>query len=1148
MNWTENQRLAIDKGVCDTLVSAAAGSGKTATLTERVISSICREEDPRDISRLLIVTFTNKAADELKAKIRKKLREKALEKPSDPHIRRQLLCVSGAKISTIHSFYGRLVRDNLKILGLPSGLRTADEGEISLLSRNIMDDTIESFYSGPVGDGLDLEDADGFFEALSGIKTDEKLADVLLGLYSEISSYPEHVDYPLKAAELYGRAARDFSDSVYMEKMRKKCAEAEYFIHAYEDIEGRFEFDEVFLAKYAPATEARIAFLKRLLALSKTGKYEEIRAFISQYRSLPKLLPVRGEADFKEPTKACNDELNAFIKSLSELFAFDGDDVASIMEQNEYNCKCIHRVLKRFYNSLRDEKLRLGIAGFDDLERYAYNLLCLENGDPTPLALTYGEEFDEIYIDEYQDTNLLQDRMFAALSKNNRFMVGDVKQSIYSFRGAVPEIFSEYRQRFAKGEGECIYLSNNFRCSKEVVDFTNLVFSRLLPASGGVDYEKADELVFTKPCPVSLPPAPVRLITVGEDEDGRIPVFEALCREINGYLDTALTDTGKKVGYGDITVLCRKKEDCRAVERALSYYSVPVYNAAHQSFFDSPEVLLAVAVLSCVDNPMRDVHLAAAMKSPIFGFSLSELANIRKRDEKMPLYVAVCAASDEGDEKCREFIERLNYLRYRAKSTETDKFIRFLYRETKIESLIYHPEDGEGERDRAANLRLLYDIARDFESGSFKGLSGFISYLNDMIYRNTRIDAAHGDDASLGKVTVQTIHNSKGLEYPVCILFGAETQFSRKHTQAPLACHRELGVAASTLNPVTGAVRKGPAHRIIMSEMNRAITREEIRLLYVALTRARDHLCIIGVDKACKQSRDCTSYSVYKDMSHLALIKSALSDVTHPSFVREHITSVTAKKREQSPFVYAEGDVLEALKERVFFEYPYKTAVDMPRKISVSRLFPGVLDPEDRAIPSLSEETPVIREPSFMSDCAFESKDRGIATHLFMQFCDLSKSRLAPRDEANRLFHEGFIREDDVPLMYFDEIEGFFKSDIYGSMLDTMEKGRLFCREYRFNVSLPALEFTLDPETARALEGEKLLVQGVVDCFFENEDGTLTVLDYKTDRIRKSGIEDFRKRHMLQISYYKAALERLTKKRVSRTVLYSFCLGCEIEV
>lgn len=1149
MNWTKNQLLAIEKKTSDTLVSAAAGSGKTAALTERVIRSLCREEEPTDIKRLLIVTFTNKAADELKAKIRTKLYERSKADPSNASVKAQLLNISMAEISTIHSFYGRLVKDNFKSLGLPAKLRTADEGEAALLCRNVMDSVIDSFYDKPMNDGCDLDDPDTVFETLSAAKTDEKLADILIKLYTSYSSYPEHLEAIRINAETYGRAAKDFEDSPYMALIRRECADAEYFAELYEGLIDGYSQEELFVKKYAPAIYPRIE-LARALSKAEGLSYKELRSLLEGPK-LPSLGSVRGEYEFKAETKQANEEFKDFLSSLKGFFAFGPEAVSDIMKRSEAECLALYKVLTRFHRTLTDEKLRLKIADFNDLERYAFDLLCLPDGTPTELALEYRERYDEIYVDEYQDTNRMQDLMFAAISKNNRFMVGDVKQSIYSFRGAVAEIFSDYRVRFGEKKlGDTVFMSDNFRCDKGVIDFSNLVFEKLFSSSGGISYTKEDRLVFSKGAPDGKEPSKVRFISAVGAEDSKPDPSAVVARVISEYVGKAKTDKGEIVTYGDVTVLCRKKSSCRRLEKELDRLGLPVYNAAHQSFFDSPEVLLTLSLLSAIDNPMRDIPLAAAMKSPVFGFTLDQLADISRDKGVIPLYIAVCKKAEDGDIFCREFTEKLSYFRYRAKSMPTDAFIRLLYKETLLESLIYNPSDGDGEKSRAANLRLLYELARNFESGSFKGLSDFVAYLNDMVYRKKKLDAAHGDGAQ-GKITIQTIHNSKGLEYPVCILADAEAEFNKEHTKKALCSDRELGLAFKVFYPETSIFKKGPAYHAVTHAINRSITREEIRLLYVALTRARDHLCIIGVEKSKKQPPRASSYNVYKQISHFALLRSALCDTKDPSFVRESYgpDGAIVDVAKDMP---RHGAPIELLKDeiasRVGFVYPYTTLSELPKKISVSKLSPSALDPDDRETVDLLREVaaPV---PTFMEEKhAPERRDRGISTHLFMQFTNLSDPFIDVREEAARLCNEGFIKESDAEGLYLTEIKQFFRSDIYRLMFDAMCSDRIFEREYRFNVRLDASRFTTDLGLKTELKGEKLLVQGVIDCFFENEDGTLTVLDYKTDRIREDDLDEFVERHRSQLSYYKDALERLTKRKVSKTVLYSFCLGRKIEV
>ena len=539
------------------------------------------------------------------------------------------------------------------------------------------------------------------------------------------------------------------------------------------------------------------------------------------------------------------------------------------------------------------------------------------------------------------------------------------------------------------------------------------------------------------------------------------------------------------------------------------------------------------------------------MKSPVFGFTLDELAEIRLRYPDEPLYIALREYADETqDEKCVDFIKTLSYLRYRSRSMPTDRFIRLLYKETRLLSAVYNDTDKKDPADRRGNLMLLYDLARNFESDTFKGLYGFISYCREMTEKGKTFGAA-SDTA--GKITVQTIHGSKGLEYPVCFIIGAGAKFNTDFNNKNFVADRRLGLGIR-IKTENDAIITGPIFKTeIMKKADDLIT-DEACLFYVAMTRAKKYLYITAsstkepVFTGGKYSKSCAGCASYLDFLRISLNGNGGS-YEYSCITPEEEPEQNAPAGNKAPAPdddFEETEEFERLKQIYNYRYPYKEASELPKKAAVSRLYPRYLDTDEETVDVFGENEPLsLILPDYAeAEKTVTAAQRGTSTHLFMQFCDFDKAEADARAEAQRLVDRGFIKAENKELISFKEIETFFSSDLYKRMKAAQSAGRLFCREYRFNIELDAVDFTTDPQRKKALLNEKLLVQGVIDCFFEEEDGSITVVDYKTDRIYGAdAVTEFKERHALQLSYYKKAVERIALMPVGKCELYSFCLG-----
>lgn len=1222
--WTKAQSEAISDRGHDLLVSAGAGSGKTAVLTERIIRRLTDRENPLDITRMLIVTFTKAAASELKERISSALSDAAAENPSDRRLTRQLFALERAQICTIHSFCLDLLRENFSNVGLRADFRIADDAEIKLLESGLMNELIEDYYSGSTEDGYEIADFEDLADSLTGTKGDKGLADIFLSIKHDLESYAEGTDFILNfAAELEDDSTRDFAFSRCGREILNLTENTlsvyrDLFADAAEEVSG----DEKLAKALKPAFEADVEFIDRVSVLSSTDDFQGLCEWFDGYSPV-RFGVARGVAlsPEVEAAKKARDEFKKERQKLADkFFSLGEEEVKKTQTDTAKVLRQIHTLLSLFEKRFGEEKRRRGIVDFADLERLASKLL-IKDGQPTAAALTISGRYDEIYIDEYQDVNSLQDAIFRSISKNNRFMVGDVKQSIYAFRGADPSIFESYRSGFSRTaegaeNGRTIFLSDNFRCDEPVIRFTNLVSSRLFTnGTGALPYYPDDDLVHSKKGEETGEPVKIALIsseTEDEDEDISEREAEYVAGEIKCLVGSAKKDDGSPITYGDIAILMRSaRAQSDVFSTVFKRHGIPLFNSTEGDLFENPEVLLVLCLLNVIDNPSRDIYLAGLLKSPVFGFTLDELIRIRRHSSDGSLYDALRAYTDDtGFDRGRSFLEKLSLWRHKAGTLPVDRLVWYLYRDTDLPALVQ--TDPGQTKLRLANLTMFYEYARSFEKSSSHGLYNFIRYINDIIDNKARLSVPSASSAGTGAVRLMTIHQSKGLEFPVVFLCGTGKKFNENDLRQSIVSDRGLGIALK-LSDSTGFARYDtPVRQAIAKRLGDSQLEEEMRVLYVALTRARERLYVTGtasekaLDEADSDSVRLSKGTVMKNGGYLRWILLAAANYerfSHPDSLPYRIEIVsptgddaaeeaentirdTDMSAEKAPEI-TDAEYDRMLCERFDYTYPHMAAARLPAKLSVSELFPELLDedaatldegifsgtlephrgdhpspaPDDSAKPDDTRKSAFRRTPLFLSDkAATESTaaERGTATHLFMQFCDYSRFRPGDnldnaldtvKDECARLGENKFITPRIASLVDTRRAALFFT----GKLFAEISSSPMVRRETRFNVKLPAADFTSSEELKKALEGETILVQGVMDCFYENKNGSLTLVDYKTDFIPKDmSREDAERmlvgRHRLQLTYYRSALEKISGRKVERVVIYSFGLGGEVEV
>ena len=1191
-NWTNEQSRAIETRDKSLLVSAAAGSGKTATLTERIIRSLTDTENPVCVDSLLVVTYTKVAAAELKAKVSKELSRAVKENPDNKHLQRQLYLLPSAKICTIDSFCGDILRSNCERVGIAPGYRIADGVECELLANQILSGIIDEIYAGGLSEVCSAEELFALSESLTDAKGADNINDALRALYRKLESCPDGVGAIKKLLPIYDPSAYDAPEKSphisYIISRLHECAE--HYISVAQKYETELLCGDDYELGVAGTCRDDMAVLQTIVDENSYIGLQKILNGIN----FPRFFAKRGgtkTAPILE-YQAIRKSMPKAVLEFKKYFLYTEDELSALLSGLYDTISVLYRLLDCFDKAFREEKYRRGALSFADVERLAYQCLW-QDGKPTDVALSLRESLSAVYIDEYQDVNDIQNEIFEALSReNNRFMVGDIKQSIYRFRQANPKIFTDTKRRLSdesqSGVAENVFMSKNFRSDEAIIDFVNSIFDRIFELCGeSIDYRKEDRLVFGKTeaageyrrpeiCVISKRP-PKRqgdddeeneIDTEDSDEsdDGYLSEARVVALKIKSLLESGKLSSGEPIQPKDIAIILRSTRlRGEQFSAELARLGIPSRMSDDKDFFLSSEVLLALCLLNSIDNPRRDVYLAGLMTSPLYSFTSEELYKIKSSAKADTLYSSlVTFAEQTGDKKCLAFLSALKHYRRISEGISVDRLIYRLYRETGLLALA--EKNGGGD-----NLRLLYDYARRYAEGDFKGLYNFISFINSIEDKETSFDDKR-DGSDSKSVEIITAHSSKGLEYPVVFFAGATGHFKNHDSGSRLVFARDFGIGLKLRAEGSVALVNNPIYDILCHYKYREEYEEELRILYVVLTRARERLYVVGtspsvdrekfVEKMLLEHEILTGYSAREQKSFMDIILAATG--TRPIDECELLSGINIEEvgEDESPTEEVDPSFDEQLyKElisRFSFKYPYIHETTLPEKLSVSRASPTVLDGNDEPPVSLSEK-PYAEEdkkehlPAFIEGReADESAKCGIATHYFMQFCDLTRlSKTSAAEELSRLREGGFISERDAKRVRLSEIEAFCKSRLFADMLGAR---RLF-RELRFNVHVPCRYFTENELRLEGLTDQTILVQGVIDCIIEYPDGSFGVFDYKTDRLTREELanrplaeEKMTRRHRRQLEYYALAVEEIFGKKPRIVEVYSLHFGDTLSV
>lgn len=1227
MKWTEEQQQVISLRNRNILVSAAAGSGKTAVLVQRILSKVMDRQNPVDIDRMLIMTFTRAAAGEMKERITRALEEVLYEEPENEHLQKQMTLIHTAQITTIDGFCSYLIRNYFHLIGLDPGWRTAEEGELKLLKEDVLKELLEDSYA------RQEEEFTSFVECYAPGKTDDGLKELILDLYDTAMSNPypmEWLDKCIKSYEI--SSLEEIKKQNWMkllwESVRQELLEGEFLlkegIRICRDQEGPYHYEE--------ALEKDLQFIEELLSIAEREEFDELREALVCHKFVRLSAKKTEDVDEnkKEQVKELRDEEKAILKELSERYFPDSlEEVAETLVCCRKPAEELVRLTKEFIQRFGEKKREKNIVDFTDMEHFALEILVTRDGDtyiPTQAARELSQKYDEVLVDEYQDSNLVQELITTCVSgwaddRKNIFMVGDVKQSIYRFRLARPELFMEKYKSYTEEESkeQRIDLHKNFRSRPEVLESVNYIFKQIMGEDlGGVSYDAAAALYpgasFPEGQRDGFLTTEVLLIEkdseeLEEEEIENAQELEALTiahkiREMVGKEKVLDKETGeyRPLEYGDIVILLRTASGwAETFGEVLSSQGIPSYTASKTGYFSATEVLTVLNYLRICDNPLQDIPMTGILRSPIVGCTSKELGILRCNYPEGKIFESVCSWVTEkrGEdpeekallEKLSNFLTLLFVIRDMAVYTPVHQLIVYMLQHTGYGNYARALPDGE---QRSANLSMLVEKAMDYEKTSYRGLFNFVRYIEQLQKFQVDYGEVNLSGAGDGAVQIMTIHKSKGLEFPVVFAAGMGKQFNFQDMNARLLIHPEFGIGTDAVIPEKRITSPTLYKQMIRRTLLKESLGEELRVLYVALTRAKEKLIITGtIDKIEKKIMGLARYldreevllpvearmkaknywsyvlpalarhkgmeplfaeygifSHHRNTSYDTAAEFQIKKITAGDLLKDEVEqqAETEMRKEilenwDSSFVY-NPSIREELEKRFSFVYPYEFLKEIPVKVSVSELkkreHHDFYEKEEN-VAKEQETVPVV--PKFIEEKeTYQGAARGTAYHRIMECLDYTQadSQEKLEKQIHSLLEQKKIKEGEAKCIRFRDILKLVESPLGQRMKSAFEERELF-REQPFVISRDAKAF--DP----SWEGERILVQGIIDAYFI-ENGEIVLVDYKTDYIKKGEESILKERYKGQLLDYAEALEMTTGKKVKEVYIYSFTLQKVISI
>jgi ATP-dependent helicase/nuclease subunit A len=1186
MKWTDEQLQAINEKGSNILVAAAAGSGKTAVLVERIINKIINEN--MDIDKILVVTFTNLAASQMREKILDAIYKKIEENPENEHLQHQINILSKSNICTIDSFCLDIVKNNFFELDISPNFRIAEQAELKILKQETLDEIFENKYENQEKEFIEL------INTYTTYKGDENLKEIILKIYNFIQSIP----FPDKwlneeVNKLNINNDEDFSLTPWGKIL---------YNSAKEDIE-----DSILQLRELQSTTGRnqdipkihVIFSEDVRKLEKVYKtnnwqelYEELQQFFFDRWVKDKNISNEDVQELKKKRENIKSKIENIKK---EIIIYDSktavEDTKSIYNIMSY----IKNIVIEFERTFQEKKKEKNIVDFSDIEHYALQIL-LENEKPSNTAKKYQEKFEEIAIDEYQDSNMVQEYILNTISRNNNiFMVGDVKQSIYKFRHARPELFlnkyNTYKIKSQKKEEDNlkIKLFKNFRSRKQVLDYTNLIFQNIMSEEiGEIDYTEEECLNLGADYKENVEMIPeIHIINTvkseeNETEENEEPIDSAeleakfVANKIKSMINEKFKITDKEknsrnVKYKDFVILLRNTKNIANIfEKELIALDIPVFCDATAEYLNSYEIQIIMNLLKIIDNPLNDIAQVTILRSMIGNFNDNELMKIRIHSKDKSFYYSIeeYINDEKADKKIKEklktYLKNIEMWRKKSKYIPLDELIWTLYIETGFYNYVSLMQNGEY---RTANLKMLFERARQYEKTSFKGLFNFINFIDKLQITSGDMNGAKIIGENENVVRIMSIHKSKGLEFPVVFLSGTGKKFNTMElNKDEILLHNELGLGAKYIDFNLNIKFDTLVKKSIEIRTKQELVSEELRILYVALTRAKEKLIITGIEKDYEKSikdkqellkcyehnkKDkinkniLKKYMRYIDFIELVYLNNINTvgekfkiEIHNTNKINEQ-TKYETKKEKNNLEKYLkkvgkiEDDRFEKINQKLNWKYKYITSTKIRTKSSVSKI-----KQETNINSEETEQKIELQIPSFLkSETKITPAQKGTLTHLVLQKLNEKEEYTIEKIKllVNNLEKSKIITEKEADAININKILMYTQSNIF----DMLKSAKKVYKEQPFYINMPA-KIIYEEAT-----NEKILVQGIIDLYFLTKDNKIILVDYKTDNIKNEEI--LKEKYKKQLEIYKNAIEKSIGRKVDNVYIYSTYLEKSIE-
>ena len=1223
MNWTKEQESAIYKKDTNILVAAAAGSGKTAVLVERIIQKILKYEI--DIDKLLVVTFTNAAASEMRERVLEAIYKKLDEEPENENLQKQIVLLGKSNICTIHSFCLDVIKNNFFEIDLSANFRIGTEEEIELLKQEVLEDLFEELY--------ESEDADfsKLIDTYTGYRGDEPLKEIILKIYDFIQSAPFPKEWLEEKINMFQNPneERDFSQSVWGKILLKNiCEELIDGINSLKIIRKKIEFYPE-LEKYTATIENDIEMLKQAYEKAESS-WDEIYEFSRnmKFKSWP--IDKKIVMEVKDEAKSSRDSVkNKVMKMISSIILYDSKEAYENIYEMYHILKILKDVIFKFDDVFKVKKKEKNIIDFHDIEHYALQILVKkdEQGNyvPTDVAKKYREKFVEIAIDEYQDSNEVQEYILKTISRgNNMFMVGDVKQSIYKFRQACPDLFlGKYSAYSLDGNenGLKIQLFKNFRSRENVLEVTNNIFESIMSKElGDIDYNEDEFLNLGADFDEienGLGNAELHILNLKEQQNG---VFE----EDNNIEDTTEKDNGKteifaeefedvkqlekdeveakfvakkieellsnhyqvkdkKLGYRDATykdivILLRSPSRIASIyEKELLSKNIPVFSDCSNTYLDTIEIQTIINLLKVLDNPINDIALVSVLRSEIGKFTDNELLEIRLCNKEDNYYESLLDASEIAKqplkEKVNDFLNKIQKWREECDYLSLAELLWKIYKETGFYNYVGLMPNGVL---RQANLKMLFERAKEYEKTNFKGLFNFIRFIEKLKLGNGDMSSAKIIGENEIVVRIMSIHKSKGLEFPIVFLANTSKKINLMDLNENILLHQKIGIGPKYINYDRKIEYSTTARECIKIVSREESISEEMRVLYVALTRAKEKLIMTGVSNDYKKDIEkkaqllkmyrmknkklnpilIKKYISYLDWVELVLIANEMKDkiTVFEHYPAEILQKEAQKEIEIKSFDFNKKTDFSEIEKELNWKYPDFIKTQLPIKSTVSKIKQAQiennasslnfvqLDRESIPFENLTDNKEIgIANiiPNFIEENKEISGSRkGTLMHLFLQKLNLKENYdLQKLEELKQnLIMKKIISEEEAKNINLSKIMNFLKSNLAQKLKQAkqIEKEKTFCMKVSAK------------EIMKEATNEEILVQGIIDLYAIDQDDKIILVDYKTDFAIEE--KDLVQKYEKQLQLYKKALEEATGKKVKEMYIYSLYLNKEIRL